>query len=754
MGPQKKQIPPAAGMPEAQQPVTGSEIRDTSLTEAVAILRKRRWILILAAVLGASYGMYKAYTQPKLYGAATTIQVHNGASNEYRVDTSGSSEDSQTKMNTEMAIMQSDALLTAVAREMKLQDNPEFFGVKGPIPHSSLDDPHIRANVVGELQSSIIVAQVPRTEMIRITYYSPSPKMAAEIANRIVQDYIQRSYETPVKSTQQVSQWLSGQLEELKAQVEQSQEEIMALQRKLGMLGYDTTAHNQLQASLEELLSAEEAAKVARITAESRYHMVAEMDPNTIQDSIETTPGTAPGQLTTMRGQLAAAKAGYAELTASYGILANNPRAQALQAQINTLTKEIDAEQNRMLVQAHESFLAAKAAEDKIELELDARKAEAYQQGDDIVQMTILQREFDQNRALYDGLKQRLETAKVQAGLEALEVDVVDPAQMPLGPTLRAPSTIIMSMTVFFLLGAIVIVFIMEGLDTGLHNIQEIEAVMGMPSLAIIPQSKRSSAEQTATMSTAQRNVHVLTQPKSQFTEAFRALRTSLMLATAGQPPKFILFTSAMPSEGKTTMASNLACILSQSDTRVLLMDADLRRSNIHHRFGLTGKLGLTTVLAGTSTLEQALQHIPETPNMDILPSGPVPPFPTEMLGSETMHTLMKTLGERYSHIVIDSPPVLSVTDAVVLGNMVDAVVLVIRHGKEGKNVMRRARDLLARSGAPVAGLVLNAVDVKSPDYYGYYGYSGYSYGNIDADSWDTQTSAPGKNGAEGKAKQ
>jgi capsular exopolysaccharide synthesis family protein len=525
------------------------------------------------------------------------------------------------------------------------------------------------------------------------------------------------------------------------------------LQRKLGTLGYDSS-HNQLQSSLEELLTAEESAKVARITAESRYRMLASMDPNTIEDSIETTPGTAPGELNTLRTQLAAAEASYAEMTATGGLGANNPRAKELQAQMAELTKKINEEQGRLEIQAKENYLAAKAAEDKIELELDARKAEAYQQGDDIVQLTILQREFDQNRTLYDGLKQRLETAKVQAGLEASEVDEVDPALPPVSPTMRAASSIILSNIVFFLLGGIVIVFILEGLDTGLHNIQEIETVMGMPSLAIIPQSKRTNAEQTATMSTAQRNIHVLTQPKSQFTEAFRALRTSLMLSTAGKPPKYILFTSAMPSEGKTTMASNLACILSQSDARVLLMDADLRRSNIHHRFGLTGKLGLTTVLAGTSTLEEAVQHIPEIPNMDILPSGPVPPFPTEMLGSETMQKLMEKLGKNYTHIVIDSPPVLSVTDAVVLGNMVDAVVLVIRHGKEGKNVMRRARDLLSRSGAPVAGLVLNAVDVKSPDYYGYYGYSGYSYGNIDADSWDTQTSAPGKRGAEGKAKQ
>jgi succinoglycan biosynthesis transport protein ExoP len=276
---------------------------------------------------------------------------------------------------------------------------------------------------------------------------------------------------------------------------------------------------------------------------------------------------------------------------------------------------------------------------------------------------------------------------------------------------------------------------------------------MMMPSLAIVPKAKRTSSEQVAAMSTVQRNVNVLTQPKSQFTEAFRSLRTSLLLSTAGHPPKFILFTSATPSEGKTTTASNLACILAQGAVRVLLIDADLRRPNVHHRFGLTGKLGLTTVLAGTSTLEEALQRVPEMPNLDILPSGPVPPFPSEMLSSESMRTLLQRLGEQYSHIVIDSPPILSVTDGVILGRVVDAVVLVIRHGKSNKNIMRRARDLLARSGAPVAGLVLNAVDLNSPEYYGYYGYSGYSYGNVDADSWDTQSSPTVKAGPEGSAR-
>jgi len=458
------------------------------------------------------------------------------------------------------------------------------------------------------------------------------------------------------------------------------------------------------------------------------------------------TPGTTPGELNALRSQLATAKAAYAELTApgALGLGPNHPRVKELQDQIAELTRAINQEQNRLEVQAKEVYLAAKAAEDKIEQELDAKKAEAYKQGDDLVQYTVVQREYEQDRSLYEGLEQRLETAKVESGLGATEVDTVDKAVPPVSPTLRSPVTIVGTTTLFFVLGAVVIAFILESLDTGLHTVQQVEAAMELPSLAIIPKAKRSGAEQAAAMSTAQRNISVLTQPKSQFAESLRSLRTSLLLATTGSPPRFILFTSATPSEGKTTAASNLACVLAQGESRVLLLDADLRRPNIHHRFGLSGKLGLTTILAGTSTLEEAVQHVPEVPNLDVLPSGPVPPFPTEMLSSEAMKKLLERLSELYTHVVIDSPPVLSVTDAVILGRSADAVVLVVRHGKSGKSIMRRTRDLLMRSSVPMAGLVLNAVDLNSPEYYGYYGYTGYSYGSMDGDSWEAQGNGRG----------
>jgi polysaccharide biosynthesis transport protein len=750
MGPQKTQSPPAAGAIDPQRPGIGSDVSDTSLSEALATLRKRLWILILAGVLGAAYGSYTAITQPRLFRATSTIQVHSGASNQYRLDQAYDlGDDSQTKMNTEVFILESDTLLTDVARDLDLANNPDFNGGTAPKPRLSLNDPQVHESVVGTLRGNLTVTLVPRTEMMQISYQSLSPQLAANIVNKVVEDYIHRAYNAPYQRTSTISDWLNQQLDVLKLQVERYRQQMMDLQQKTGSLGYDSS-HNTLESSLEALVAAEGTAKIARITAESRYRMVAGMDPTTVEGSIETTPGTVPIELNSLRAQLATAKATYQQMMSTLG--PNHPEAKALQEQINEMTRQLTAEQGRIELQAKETYLAALATEQKTEQELQAKQDEAYKQGNDLVQEDIVRREYEQDRTLYETLQQRLETAKLESGLDATEVDPVDKAVPPINPTLRPKSTIILTTTIFFLLFGIVIAFILESLDTGLHNIQEIEAVMGMPSLAVIPKSKRSSAEQMATMSTAQRNINVLTQPKSQFTEAFRSLRTSLMLATAGKPPRFTLFTSATPSEGKTTAATNLACILSQGDARVLLIDADLRRPNVHHRFGMTGRLGLTTVLAGTTSFEEALQHVPELPNLDILPSGPVPPFPTEMLSSETMMALLKKVGNLYTHVVIDSPPILSVTDAAILGRVVDAVVLVIRHGKSGKNVMARARDLLVRSGAPMAGLVLNAVDLNSPEYYGYYGYTGYSYGSMDGDSWETQ---PGNNttGAEGKVK-
>ncbi|QHN03111.1 polysaccharide biosynthesis tyrosine autokinase [Granulicella sp. WH15] len=747
MTPDASQDATAVGAPRPTFSFSAPESTDTTLSEALVVLRKRRWVLIVAIILGVLGGLYRGFTEPRLYVATGRIQVHSSSSaSEYKMNVAtaamGGDEDSQTKLQSEVSILQSDSLMASLARELNLVNNPDFLETRDPIQHKSMDDLAVREGVIKTLKGNLTVALVPKTDIIKISYSSLNAKLSADIVNKLIADYIQRSYESRFASTQRVSQWLSGQLDDLKQKVETSQQRMLDLQRKLGVLGVDSS-HDEIAAAIEDLQKAAGVARLQRIVSEARYRLLAGMDPDAMEGSIDIpmNPGInnlPPPALTSLRQSLATAKSNYAMLEGTLGV--NHPQALASRAQIDELSKEVTAEQNRLLEQAKQNFELAKSNQTQTESVLEAQKTAAYKMRDDLVEYTLRQREFESDRTLYEGLLQRLRSAGVEAGLESMEVDIVDQAIPPARPTMRSKSFDLLLASLVALIIGVLLAFLLENLDTGLRSIAEIEAITELPSLAIIPRSRRSTAEQLAGMTTVERNINVLTQPKSQFTESFRSLRTALLLSMSeGREPKYILFTSATPSEGKTTAATNLATVMAQGDARVLLIDADLRRPNVHHRFGLAGKLGLSTILSGSSTLENSVQNVPEVPNLDVLASGPVPPFPTEMLSSESMSQLLAKAGQMYGYVIIDSPPILSVTDGVLLARQSDITVLVIRHGKSSKPVVRRARDLLVRSGAPLSGIVLNAVDLNSPEYYGYYGYSGYSYTSVDSSGWESK---------------
>ena len=318
--------PPLVGVPDTSQNKFSTTVTDTTLSEALIVLRKRRWILIVAALLGLAYGIYKAESQPRLYDSYGRIQVRSGSSNEYRVSAVGDyGGDSSSRLLTELEILKSDSLMLTVCREMDLSNNTDFLEAKGPVPHTSLEDGPTRQDTVHRLQSNLRVALVPKTDIIRISYSSLNPKMSADIVNRVISDYIQRSYQARFESTRQVSEFLSGTLEGLKQEVETSQEQMMDMQRRLGILGFDPN-RNQINNSLDDLSRAVGSAKLARIIAEARYRVLNGMDPDTIEGTIELTPGTAPAELNQLRGQLAGARASYAQLESSLG--PNHPQAK------------------------------------------------------------------------------------------------------------------------------------------------------------------------------------------------------------------------------------------------------------------------------------------------------------------------------------------------------------------------------------------------------------------------------------------
>ena len=729
MDPQRIASSPVAGAAVPRRDGSGQATTDTTLSDILQIVRKRKWIIAAALILGGMYGLYKGSTQPRIYDAYGLIEIRKGSSDQYRVSATSPLGDSSNRMPAEVTILQSDTLLLSVARDLDLANNPYFGG--SPTQHRSIDDPSVRQGVLGALLGSLHIVSVPKTDIIRISCDTLNAQLSADIVNTVIKDYIDHTLEARGKASERVTEWLSRRLIPLKQEVEKSQNDVLDLQRKLGVLGFDSS-HNQITISLDDLTRAAASAEVTRILAESRFRVLSTASPDTLGSSVDAVGGSNSG-VGALRSQLATDQAAYAQLMGYLG--PNNPQAAAARAQIEELQKAISREQTRVVEQARQAYVAALANEKQTSAALESQKSDAYKLRDALVEYTLKQRDFESSRTLYEGLQQRIRTATVQAGLESQEIDIVDEARLPAAPTLQSKQSLLTLYSTIGLVIGLILAFVLETLDTGLRSIAEIETVTGLASLALIPRARRPGAE-AAAWTPLQRNLRVLANPKSQFSEAFRALRTSLLLSSAGHPPVTILLTSATPSEGKTTVSTNLACVLAQRDVRVLLIDADLRRPTVHHRFGLNGRIGLTTVLTGAATLEEAIQKVPDVPNLDILSSGPVPPFPTEMLGSETMNDLLAQLKHSYTHIVIDSPPLLSVTDGVVLARESDAVVLIVRHGKSSKHVVRRARDLLLRAGAPLTGIALNAVDNTSPEYYGYYGYNTYASQGVDTQSW------------------
>jgi succinoglycan biosynthesis transport protein ExoP len=417
----------------------------------------------------------------------------------------------------------------------------------------------------------------------------------------------------------------------------------------------------------------------------------------------------------------------------------NYPKVQRLQSQLKDLDAAVDKEKKGAIARLQSEFQEARQREQLLMQALDQQKSEVNKMSERMVQYSILKRDAEANKALYDGLLTKLKEAGISAGLRSSNIRIVDPAMVPTTPARPAKTKNIAMAFLIGLVGGIGLALLREYMDNTVKSPDDVETLSRLPSLAVVPSFAltNGNAGRVKLLKGAsnghEKRVELVAQhlPTSQMSEAFRALRTALLLSQAEQPPQIILVTSALPREGKTTAAANLAVTLAQLGDRTLLVDADLRKPGIGRVLNLGGGryAGLSSYLAGVSSLDLVTVQHPAIPNLSAIPTGPLPPNPADLLSSRKLADAIVELRTKFKFIVIDSPPIMAATDAVILSVHADGVLLVVRSGETPKKAFTRTRDLLLSVKCRLLGVVLNAVDSSAPDYYYSYRYYPYSEG-------------------------
>jgi len=715
---------------------------ESSAGEYVRVLIKRKWIVLGCLLTIFSVVTIASLKMTPVYEAGGSIAIN-------KPDTSLNFQNSATfsldyfdptELETEVKILQSDLLALQVIRLLNLDRRPEFGG--GSLPAPSLDlapdplqvDPAKASAILGAFKGNLKVTLSPNSRIIEVRYRSADAQTAAMVVNTLMQTYVENNFKARFESTMQASDWLQKQLIDMEMKVETSQEKLVRYQKEHEILGIDEK-QNIITAKLDELNKELTEAQMERMDKESFYRLVESGDPDAIASSAGGVEGEGSGSqsgsglLDVLRNKQVDLKVQIADLNTQFGPA--YPKLAQLNNQLKEVNAQIQNEMKKIVSKVRGQYMTALQREHLLSDALERQKTEANKLNESAIQYNLLKRDSETYRQLYEDLLQKLKEAGVSAGLKANNFHIVDTARPPSTPIEpNIPRNLLFSVLLGSATG-VGLAFLLEGLDNTIRTTEQAQMISGLASLGMIPLGSKSAREgpnpKRLVIATSKEAVELVTQvrPQSQMAESYRALRTSLLLSNLGSPPKVIMVTSALPQEGKTTTSINCAVVLAQKGVRVLLIDADLRRPSIHKTLGMGPRSGLSNVLTGSTTLEQTITRTAILPNLFILPAGTPPPNPAELLASANMRDVLAQLRDQYDHIVVDTPPSLSVTDAVVLSPRADAVVLVIRSGQTTKQALRRARDILAQVNAKVVGVLLNAVDLSSPDYYYYYEYQG-----------------------------
>jgi polysaccharide biosynthesis transport protein len=751
--------------------------------------RKHFWLILgLVVVITTLVGFYLA-RQPDVYEAQAHIQVDLEANSPVYGATKGNAfilnapSQDPTYFNTQMQILSSAGLLGRVVKTLDLEHNRAFtnpqsmgngstwdslkhtvgfgdknseeqkkhaierLGVDSLAPATSrenLDEINRIGPFVENLQSKLSVKQINETRLIEIRFKHADPQVAANVLNAIADAFVYSNLERKTETSDRAGDFLQKRILELQTEIRSSEERLLNYAKNHQIISLDAnqnTVVDRLAGLNKQLLEAENERKLA----EAAYR--ASQAPGAAEALAE---GSAK-QATEAETKLVELRQKRADLLVEY--TEKVPEVKAIDEQIAAM--ESQAQESRrqavavVMTNLTTRYRQALAREQSLRAAFDQQRGETLTQNEAAVNYRIIQQEIETNKSLLDGLLQRSKENDVVLAGTPNNIHVVDYATVPKSPVGPKRVQGLALAALVALVFGIALARYLDYLDDTIHSSEDVEKMLHLPALAVIPAigspaRRRLLSTVTALQLKNGNGFHpellLDSDGRSPLAEAYRHLRTSILLSSAGGAPQSLLITSSQPAEGKTTTAVNTALILEQTGASVLILDADMRRPRLHSIFGLDNRRGLSTILTSQMSEAEMLDVIEkhEASGVHVLTAGAVPPNPAELIGSDMMHRLMAVLKSKFTHIIFDSPPIASFTDSVLISSLVDGVLLVVHGDHSSRGLVRRSRQILQDVGAKIFGVVLNKVKLRRDDYYYYKYYRNHYYkteGDVEATS-------------------
>jgi polysaccharide biosynthesis transport protein len=737
--------PSAGGSPPPPAPY--SPENEVHLLDRLAVLYRYRRLCVTVFVLVTAAMIIQGYSSIKVYQAQARLLIEDeratavpGLQNEQNTYY----EDPEAYYQTQYKILKGRDLTRRVVRKLHLETVPEFNGTKAPPPTPLTlladlknrmigyatksnaappeapkpDETADESGMVGAFIARVDVAPVRGSHLVDVLFTSEEPKFSADAVNTLIDEYVSENLEIKLRSTQGMLDWLDGELVTQQKRVEESERALAEYREKENALSLDDK-QNIVLARLNTLNDTATHARSTRVQKESLYNQVKAIANGTSPDAIPiiaTNPAVqgAKGRLLDLQRQKVQLLERYAD---------KHPKVLDVNAQLQDAQRQVELAIASAVQSVRNEYETAVIEEQTFAKNLEGAKGEATDLNRKGIGYGVMEREAKSNREVYQSLLTREKELRVSANSRTNNVRVVDRAEVPRGAiTPGGRRTWLMSAVIGLVL-AIAVALGLDYMNDTIKTPEDITRRLKLPFLGLVPAVRGDKHPLLASS-------HV----PHDFGEAFRSLRTSLLSRYPDEGTKIIIVTSAQPLEGKTTTAANIAMALAYGGSRVLLIDADMRRPGLHRPLRLTNERGLSQVLTGQARVRDVIQRTVD-PNLLAITAGRTPPNPSELLSSERMKTLLTNLAHGpFNWIIVDTPPVLAVTDAVILAPMVTGVTFVIGAEMTRRRLAERAIETVMQSRPRYAAVVLNKVNFAKNKYY-YSRYYGHQYKNYYAEA-------------------